>query len=194
MTGVETFQTYMAVKLHFTQPKFDAFRFRFRCPMHAKAYRSRPSDQFVFESLGRKLKSLESGIEFFVLNHLCGNEYVRDMNESSISEKKQFISSFTYNTKRELMSLKELDSDFDSLVRYDEDSSSSKLLSSSDISLELKTGIDMLCGLPRKKMIQNDPFKMNQDLFLVIDKYKPFLKVWNIDLEKLRKNILEVFS
>ena len=58
MTGLDCYRTYLAMKQHFTNPKFDFFQYDGKVKASEKKYQER-SDFYFFETMARKLTDQE---------------------------------------------------------------------------------------------------------------------------------------
>lgn len=81
---IDAFQTYkyfMAIKLHLTTDRYDAFESNGRVS-GTKATFEKRNDRFLFEKLGRKFGTPRELIEYFVANIAYGNNAVIYSQES----------------------------------------------------------------------------------------------------------------
>ena len=58
MTGLDCYRTYLAMKQHFTNPKFDFFEYNGKVKASEEKYQER-SDFYFFETMARKLSDQE---------------------------------------------------------------------------------------------------------------------------------------
>ena len=58
MTGLDCYRTYLAMKQHFTNPKFDFFEYNGKVKASEEKYQER-SDYYFFETMARKLSDQE---------------------------------------------------------------------------------------------------------------------------------------
>ena len=65
MDGFKAYKYYMAIKLHFTKPKYDVFKTRGNVRGSRDAFNSR-NDRYIFEKLADKYSTDRDIIQFFV--------------------------------------------------------------------------------------------------------------------------------
>ena len=58
MQGLDCYRTYLAMKQHFTNPKFDFFKYDGKVKAREEKYQER-TDFYFFETLARKLSDQE---------------------------------------------------------------------------------------------------------------------------------------
>lgn len=73
MDGFKAYKYYMAVKLHFTSPKYNVFETRGHVKGTRDAFNSR-NDRYIFEKLAQKYPADKDIIQFFVSNFAYGND------------------------------------------------------------------------------------------------------------------------
>ena len=69
MTGYETFTTYQALKLHFTQDSFDYFKYNGKSNVSVTSFENR-KDKYHFYKLSRRFAQKDDLILFVVANFL----------------------------------------------------------------------------------------------------------------------------
>lgn len=67
MDGYKVYKYYMAIKLHFTNPKYNVFETRGLVKGTRDTFNKR-NDRFIFEKLGNRFPSDKDCIQFFVAN------------------------------------------------------------------------------------------------------------------------------
>lgn len=75
MDGFKTFKYYTAIKLHFTDPKFNVFVNRGRVKGSADRFNAR-NDRMLFERLGRQFSTDKECIQYIAANFMYGNPEV----------------------------------------------------------------------------------------------------------------------
>lgn len=65
MDGFKAYKYYMAIKLHFTRPKYDVFKTRGNVKGSRAAFNAR-NDRYIFEKLSTKYNTDRDIIQFFV--------------------------------------------------------------------------------------------------------------------------------
>lgn len=73
MDGFKAYKYYMAIKLHFTSPKYNVFETRGHVKGTRDAFNSR-NDRYIFEKLAQKYPDDKDIIQFFVSNFAYGND------------------------------------------------------------------------------------------------------------------------
>jgi hypothetical protein len=87
MDGFKTFKYYTAIKLHFTNPKYDVFANRGHVKGSYDKFMSR-NDRYLFEKLGRQFDVDKDMIQFIASNFMYGNpDLVYDSNDSQFNYK-----------------------------------------------------------------------------------------------------------
>ena len=72
ISGFDVYRTYLAMKLHFTQDKFDFFQYDGRANAKEETYRKR-NDFYFFETIARKLDKDEV-IEFILASFITSSD------------------------------------------------------------------------------------------------------------------------
>lgn len=75
MTGFKAFRYYIAVKLHFTNQKFNVFENRGHVKGSYSAFDAR-NDKYLFEKLAKKYSKDQELIQFLVANLSIGNDNI----------------------------------------------------------------------------------------------------------------------
>ena len=78
MTPFEAYKAYLAIKLHFTDPGYDAFKYRMRVQATEESFWKR-RDRAYFEAAARKFKTQPEMVETAVACFLEDMTYIRDM-------------------------------------------------------------------------------------------------------------------
>ena len=187
MEGYEVYQTYLALKLHFTKENYNFFIFSGKTRASKQSFEKR-KDKYFFKKLGRKFER-EELINFFVSHFIhddgawIGNISV--YKSKVYAEWKSKIESLSFIFKNEMENLLELSTDFDSLFKINNGSHPILLKQhlSGSISLESFVILNKLVNfIPyfnkniaepvvwpeiRKKVVKYEPF-----LAIDKDKYK----------------------
>ena len=79
MSGFQAYTIYSALKLHYTQENFDAYKYNFKTRVNPKSY-EKLRFKYSFEKLASKYKTREDLIEFYTSNFIAGCSWVMDMN------------------------------------------------------------------------------------------------------------------
>ncbi len=181
MEGYEVYQTYLALKLHFTKENYNFFIFSGKTRASKQSFEKR-KDKYFFKKLGRKFKR-EELINFFVSHFIhddgawIGN--ISIYNSKVYSEWKNRIQSMSFIFKNEMEMLLELDSDFDSLFEIHNGSHPIVLKEhlSGNISLESFVILNKLVNfIPYFNKNISDPIVWPEIRKKVV-KYEPFITV-----------------
>lgn len=186
MTSFDTFKLYISLKNHFTQKKYNYFKYNGKSRTSQDSFDKR-KDKIFFQKLSK-----HSDVLGFLLSNLLVNNksWIKDITYNENSDKiyndwlkrKQ---SLTYVFKNDI---KKLDDDFNSnfLIQENNHPTILKLYLSNEISLETFCILIDISGAKKyfDKMLKNDV--MWDEIGLLVEKYTPFI---TYDKEKY-KNIL----
>jgi len=191
MTPFEAYQSYLAIKQHFTTQKYDAIKFKWKVRATADSFNKR-KDKFFFEKLAKHEDPKQFLLANFVSNE---NIWVREIAYTESAKRiyedwQKKIQSLTYIIQNDLS---KLDEKFDENFKVNDNQHPKllKLYLGKDITLEtVVVLIDLVSCLSMwNKKLANDP--VWQSLSLKIRKYTPFL---NYDKERIRKIIIDKFT
>jgi hypothetical protein len=186
VTSFDTFKLYISLKNHFTQKKYNYFKYNGKSRTSQDSFDKR-KDKIFFQKLSK-----HSDVLGFLLSNLLVNNksWIKDITYNENSDKiyndwlkrKQ---SLTYVFKNDI---KKLDDDFNSnfLIQENNHPTILKLYLSNEISLETFCILIDISGAKKyfDKMLKNDV--MWDEIGLLVEKYTPFI---TYDKEKY-KNIL----
>ena len=195
VTPFETYQHYLSLKNHFTNPKYDFFKYGAKTRASMTSFNKR-KDKYWFEKTSRKYSD-EEVVDFLVSNFVAsdnpGNTWIGSIindGERTYADWKKRKQSSTYLFKEqseELLSNKKLDDLFKCssghppiLKRFLGGTLSIENLIIYDIIFEFSERFD-------KKL--DDP--VWETVSLKIKKYKPFL---NIDVSNFKKIIRSIVN
>lgn len=100
MSGVEAYTIYLALKLHFTSPKYDYFKYNGHIKVNPEKFSVR-RDRYFFEKVAKNL-SKENVVEFFVANFVKNPKiWVGNMNDENYTAWKSRVDSMLYMFERE---------------------------------------------------------------------------------------------
>jgi hypothetical protein len=191
MSAFECFQQYNALKLHFTKPEYDYFRYNGKSRVSSKSFDTRKDKLFFM-----KLAKHNDPVNYILSNLLENNKlWVRDLAYNKEAEdrykdwqKRQ--QSLTYVFTQELSKLNE---DFDTNFKSEDHNHPYvvRLFLQKEISLEtLVVLVDLVkCQKYWSRKHEYDP--VIEDLLLKIQKYRPFL---HYDNNKIKQIVLDKFS
>ena len=195
MTPEDVLDTYIALKLHFTQDRYDYFTYHGKVKTRKKEYDDRPDKGHVFR-LSRKYR--KDQFEGVVISNLLkdSNIWPGSLNTPEADQNYQdwlkFNNSLTYNVVGELKSLKEQGNSIADLLRVDNGQHPILLKEFYAGNIHLETLIIMVSLL---KAMPNWSRKIQDtviwpDTMRLMRKYAPFVKA---DTKKLSSEIRKVF-
>ena len=196
VSGFETWSIYMAMKLHFSEGNYDAFKFNFKGPrLKESTFQSR-RDRYFFEKLARRYVKKKTVIEYFLANILAGNEWIGNMTEEAYTLWTSKIQRLQYSFKEELTACALLINNFDTLLQprgsqiplYD-------LAASGRISLETLCILDILCNYSRR-ITKNvaDPMGLYNTMTTKINSYKPFICNLPLQQKAFQEIVIKTFT
>jgi hypothetical protein len=193
MSPFEVYELYLAIKMHFTQPSYDYFKYSGKVKSNIESFNKR-KDRYFFEKLSRK-KTKKDIIEYFVSNFIETSDpnkmWVGEMKSSgdeNYTKWKGRIQSFTYLFEQDLNLLTDNCHLFEAIVSKSGHPKSIKSYLAGKISLETLVVLDDLTSFTSKLSDSYDPV-----LNLIktkIHKYRQFFD-YNKDtaIQKLRQKM-----
>ena len=195
MTPYDVYTTYLAMKKHFTDVKYDFFRYNGKTRSSVSAFNKR-RDKYFFERISRKLSDDEIKLYFianFVATDNPSSVWIGEIiqsGERNYQELSKKYQSITYTFGQECVELfenRKLDQVFDCSKGHPP---LLKMYLSGDLSVETVTILDQIFNYTRvfdKKLM--DP--VWETVSLKIKKYRPFI---NIDVSKCKKVLRELID
>ena len=195
MTPYDVYTTYLAMKKHFTDVKYDFFRYNGKTRSSVSAFNKR-RDKYFFERISRKLSDDEIKLYFianFVATDNPSSVWIGEIiqsGERNYQELSKKYQSITYTFGQECVELfenRKLDQVFDCSKGHPP---LLKMYLSGDLSVETVTILDQIFNYTKvfdKKLM--DP--VWETVSLKIKKYKPFI---NIDVLKCKKVLRELID
>lgn len=124
MTGYEAFCLFNSIKIHFSNPTYDFFKYHGKSKISLNAFEHR-KDKYYFYKLSRQYQK-EEFIEFVVSCHLSKDKvWVGDLLQEEMvdlhRQRMSTIQSLGYSFKEDCVILKELEDDFNFLLKSDGD-------------------------------------------------------------------------
>lgn len=184
--GIDVYRTYLAMKQHFSNPKFDFFQYDGKVNAKESTYQSR-SDFYFFETLARKLDSQEIKeylLSSFVYSPNPSKVWIGDIKRNGkdnwVRWRKQ-NQSMKYNVQQDLSKVLDYMTrrglEFNQLFSPNEGHPPLlKLYIREEIQLETLIILDMVLRfMVRWDKEMNDP--LWSTLSLKIKKYKPFMSI-----------------
>ena len=192
MTPFEAYKLYMAVKMHFTQPSYDFFKYNGKTNANQDSY-NRRRDKYQFQKLARH----RDPVNFLVANFISSDtsKWVGDLfseqSEQHFTDWLARTESLSYRFEQELSSIEE---DFVSYFKC-KGGQHPKLLTlykQGKISIETLTILNqMLSFFPiwDKKLVDTVIWPSIRTKCI---KYQPFLRYDKKKLKSLVKDVLEI--
>ena len=203
MHGLDVYRTYLAMKQHFSNPKFDFFQYDGKVNAKQETYQQR-KDFYFFETLARRLTKEEVQnymLATFVQAEDATKVWVGDIKRDGraryLAQQKQ-MDRLTYEISQDCDTvvnyLEENKCTFNRLFETQQSNNSHpallKLYIKKSISIETLLIYDQCLGYMRHwDRDLNDP--LWEALSLKIKKYKPFL---SIPVNKYRQILMEKFT
>ena len=197
MQGLDFYRTYLAMKQHFTNPKFDFFKYDGKVKAREEKYQER-TDFYFFETLARKLSDQEVR-EYMLASFISANDptkvWIGDIKRSGkdhwLAWQRQ-QGSLTYSFKKDIDRLCDtLEATKLSFNNLFETSGGHppllKLFYKEEISLETLIILDMILGFMSvwDRKLKDPLWEM---LSFKVRKYKPFLSIRKDKYTKLIKD------
>ena len=186
MTGLDCYRTYLAMKQHFTNPKFDFFEYNGKVKASEEKYQER-SDFYFFETMARKLSDQEVQ-EYLLASFISSSQpqkvWIGDIKRSG---KDCWLAWQKQRQSEQYL----VNQDLDGLVQCMEEKGYTfnnlfetvgghppllKLFIQRSISLDTLIILDMVLGfMPQWDRAFRDP--LWEGLSFKVKKYKPFLSI-----------------
>jgi len=195
VSAFDTWSIYMAIKLHFSEGSYDAFKFNFRGPRLKESAFAARRDRYFFEKLARRYVKKKTVIEFFTANILAGKTWVGDMSDEVYLAWQSRIQSLDYTFKTQIREIRSLGISFDSLFEMSQGLPLIfKLYASEKILLETLCVLDILCDYSThiNKDI-SDPMGLLKNMSHKVSRYKPFI-VDKINKQKAKEAVINAFT
>jgi hypothetical protein len=195
VTPFETYQHYLSLKNHFTNPKYDFFKYGAKTRASVTSFNKR-KDKYWFEKTSRKYSDGEV-VDFLVSNFIAADNpqniwigEIINSGERTYADWKKRKQSSTYLFKEqseELLSSKELESVFDCSKGHPP---ILKKFLGGNLSLENLIIYDIIFEF-RERFNKKLDDPVWETVSLKIQKYKPFL---NINVSKYKKLLREIVN
>ena len=195
MTPYDVYTTYLAMKKHFTDVKYDFFRYNGKTRSSVSAFNKR-RDKYFFERISRKLSDDEIKLYFianFVATDNPSSVWIGEIiqsGERNYQELSKKYQSITYTFGQECVELfesRKLEQVFDCSKGHPP---LLKMYLAGDLSVETVTILDQIFNYTKvfdKKL--TDP--VWETVSMKIKKYKPFI---NIDVAKCKKVLRDMID
>ena len=198
ITPYQTWQIASAIRLHFNDGDYDAFKFNFKVPGTQRAFESR-RDRYFYEKIAKKYPRKNESIHFFMSNVISGKTWIGDMTSENYELWQNRIQSISYTFKSNISDIKshcERHSIcFDELFNcVGELPTIFKLYFSQIISIETLCILDILCNYSTHiNKNESDPMGLLKETSHIVVGYKPFL-LPKIDKQKYKEIVINAFT
>ena len=194
VTPYETYQTYLSMKSHFTNPKYDFFKYGGKSRATVSSFNKR-KDKYWFEKTSRKYSDQEI-LDFLLSNFITANNpqnlwigEIINSGERNYSEWMKRQQSLTYLFKEqleELLSEKKLDEVFDCSKGHPP---ILKKYLGGDLSLETLIILEKIFFFVKKfdKTIKDPVW---ETVSLKVKKYIPFININMVYYKKILREIV----
>ena len=196
VNGLETYQLYSALKLHFTSD-FDAVKYNFKTTTKRETFEKR-RDRYFFEKLSRKLPK-EKMIDYFTSNLLQNPKvWIGDMSDKVYNDYQSRYDKLTYMFAHDLTYMSNKGYTFDQLCKPFDDGSGNPLLESlqsTEINIETVVLVDIMVNfLKRLKTKLSDPLGIHKEQIDRLLSYKSIMLTRPLPLENLKRKALLAFT
>ena len=204
MKALDVYQTYLAVKQHFSDSSYDYFKYNGKIRVNASNFHTR-KDRFFYEKLARKFDGKPEDLRNYFACNLRENpkvwirELVGVQAEEIYTKWKGYQESLTYNLIQDVTKVEEAhpEGDLASLFLC-EDGQHPFLLdlyTNSTITIETLIGFDILMGCFVEWNKEIDDTIIWPDIYLACQRYRPFLTFEPEALDvKFRRALLKVYA
>lgn len=197
ISGYEAWSVYMAVKLHFDEGSYDAFRFNFKGPRLKESTFLGRRDRYFFEKLAKKYQKREAIIEYFLSNVLAGHSWIGSMSDDVYVDWSGKMQRLAYIFKSELTTLySTTQGKFDALFEVNNGQCPLfECYHRGAVSLETLTALDVLCDYTRHiSKDASDPLGTLKTVSQTVRQYKPFISRQIGDTKPFREAVIKTFT
>ena len=176
MTPVETYQSYLALKLHF-EGKYDYFKYGGKTSASAASFDKR-KDKFKFVKLSTKLSDPQI-IDYYLANFIRGKKWIGDFDKTNWLEHKKVNQSLEYVYENDIEKLLTLVEEFDILFKVGEGNHPKlvKAYLGKKVSLETLVILEKVLQYREQFDAKISETYIWPKVSLLIKKYEPFLEI-----------------
>ena len=176
MTPVETYQSYLALKLHF-EGKYDYFKYGGKTSASAESFEKR-KDKFKFVKLSTKLSDPQI-LDYYLANFIRGKKWIGDFDQKNWIEHKKLNQGLEYFYKDDIEKLLTLVEEFDILFRVDAGNHPKlvKAYLGKKVSLETLVILEKVLHYREQFDAKISETYIWPKVSLLIKKYEPFLEI-----------------
>jgi len=186
MTPLETYQSYLALKLHFGG-KYDYFKYGGKTSATLSAFEKR-KDKYKFVKLSQKLSDPQI-LDYYLANFIRGKEWIGDFDQKNWLEHKKVNQSLEYVYRNDIEKLLTISENFDILFKVGEGNHPKlvKAYLGKKISLETLVILEKILHYRKQFDAKISETYVWPKTSLLIKKYEPFL---DIDVRAFRMKTL----
>ena len=176
MTPLETYQSYLALKLHFGG-KYDYFKYGGKTSATLSAFEKR-KDKYKFVKLSQKLSDPQI-LDYYLANFIRGKEWIGDFDQKNWLEHKKVNQSIEYVYKNDIEKLLTLVEEFDILFKVGEGNHPKlvKAYLGKKVSLETLVILEKVLKYRKQFDAKISETYVWPKVSLLIKKYEPFLEI-----------------
>ena len=176
MTPVETYQSYLALKLHF-EGKYDYFKYGGKTSASAESFEKR-KDKFKFVKLSTKLSDPQI-LDYYLANFIRGKKWIGDFDKTNWLEHKKVNQSLEYVYQNDIEKLSTIAENFDILFKVGEGTHPKlvKAYLGKKISLETLVILEKVLHYREQFDAKISETYIWPKVSLLIKKYEPFLQI-----------------
>ena len=176
MTPLETYQSYLALKLHFGG-KYDYFKYGGKTSATLSAFEKR-KDKYKFVKLSQKLSDPQI-LDYYLANFIRGKEWIGDFDQKNWLEHKKVNQSLEYVYKNDIEKLLTISENFDILFKVGEGNHPKlvKAYLGKKVSLETLVILEKVLKYRQRFDAKISETYIWPKVSLLIEKYEPFLQI-----------------
>ena len=176
MTPLETYQSYLALKLHFGG-KYDYFKYGGKTSATLSAFEKR-KDKYKFVKLSQKLSDPQI-LDYYLANFIRGKEWIGDFDQKNWLEHKKVNQSLEYVYRNDIEKLLTISENFDILFKVGEGNHPKlvKAYLGKKISLETLVILEKILHYRKQFDAKISETYVWPKTSLLIKKYEPFLEI-----------------
>ena len=176
MTPLETYQSYLALKLHFGG-KYDYFKYGGKTSASEASFEKR-KDKYKFVKLSQKLSDPQI-LDYYLANFIRGKEWIGDFDQKNWLEHKKVNQSLEYVYENDIEKLLTISENFDILFKVGEGNHPKlvKAYLGKKISLETLVILEKILKYRKQFDAKISETYVWPKTSLLIKKYEPFLQI-----------------
>lgn len=194
MNEYQSYQSYLALKLHFDSSNYDYFKYNGKVSASLKSFEKR-KDKYHFVRLAKKYDH-KTMIDYYVANLITGNKWIGDMSEGVYKTWLAKVQSIEYIFGNDVEKLLTMEPNFDIIFNSDQGNHPKivKAYLGKKITLETLVIFETLLYFRKSfDKVINEQYiwpKISQ----CIEKYEPFLEVNKWKLKSIAVNKVQEFQ